>query len=365
MLTMAFVNVSGALGLLALVQIGASLAALAAAWPLAVLAAGGSQLAYVGMILVPLAVQFGLAAFMSWRLGWLPLVGAAFRQRPARADVMHFLTYFAAHLGGGLVSSASMLALRAAIIETQGQTANGLFQASWTLTQHNLTLLMASFGTYLLPTLSATHDPGDRRRFLDETLPLIIVLTVPLAGLGLLFMPLILRVLYSADFLPAIALLRWMLLANLFSACVAVFVILLLARGRPMISAATEIGWYAGFAGCSVAVLAGVIDVGWMGLQPLEAVGAAFFALHGLRLACLVAFCRKTMDYAPAPAVWRTGAIGFGLLLLAGIAGWSAHAVNWAVSLPLGLLLCLTPLLLLNRSRLVRLRTLLRTRFGG
>ena len=55
-----------------------------------------------------------------------------------------------------------MLALRAAIIETQGQTANGLFQASWTLTQHNLTLLMASWvkpRLLLLDEHTAALDP--------------------------------------------------------------------------------------------------------------------------------------------------------------------------------------------------------------
>jgi PST family polysaccharide transporter len=359
-----FINVSGAIGWLALVQIAASIMAVAAAWPLATLAARGSQLAYVGLILTPLAVQFALAAFMTWRLGWLPDVANAFRQRPARADVAHFLAYFVANVGGGLLNSASLLTLRASIIDTDGQAANGLFQASWTLTQQNLTLLMASFGTYLLPTLSATHDAVERQRFLDDTLPVIIVLTVPLAGVGLLFMPLILRLLYSTAFLPAIEPLRWMLLANLFSALVAAFVILLMARGRPMASAVTEVGWYAGFAGAGVAVMTGVVDPGWVGLGRLEALGAAFFVLHGLRLACLIAFCRNAVSYFPAPPVWRIGAIGFGLLLVAAWIGWSAREVNWAHSLAVGAVICATPLLLLNRQRLDRLRSLLRARIG-
>ena len=61
-----------------------------------------------------------------------------------------------------------------------------------------------------------------------------------------------------------------MLLANLFSALVSVFVILLMARGRPMASALTEVGWYVGFAGAGVAVMTGVIDPGWLGLGRLE-----------------------------------------------------------------------------------------------
>ncbi len=358
-----FVNVSGAIGWLALVQIAASIAAVAAAWPLATLAARGSQLAYVGMILTPLVIQFALAAFMTWRLGWLPHIADAFRQRPARADLAHFLTYFVANVGGGLINSASMLALRAAIIDTDGQAANGLFQASWTLTQQNLTLLMASFGTYLLPTLSATHDTAERQRFLDGTLPVIIVLTVPLAGVGLLFMPLILRLLYSTAFLPAIEPLRWMLLANLFSALVTVLVILLMARGRPVASAVTEVGWYVGFAGTGVAVMTGVVDPGWLGLGRLEALGAAFFVLHGLRLACLVAFCRATVSYFPAAHVWRVGAVAFGMLLVAAWIGWSARDVNWPLSVSVGAVICATPLLLLNRQRLDRLRAMVRARF--
>lgn len=362
---LAFVNVSRAIGWLALAQVIGSVAALAAVWPLAIWAGNGVQTAYVGMILTPLAVQLVLAAFMLWRLQWLPQIGAAFRQLPARADIVHFLTYFVANVGGGLITSASMLTLRATIIETSDQATNGLFQASWTLTQQNLTLLMASFGTYLLPVLSAAHDADERRRFLDDTIPIIIVLTVPLAGVGLLFMPFILRVLYSSAFLPAIESLRWMLLANLFSAIIAVFAVLLLARGRPLINAMTDVGWYVGFAGTGVAVLTGVIDPGRIGLGRLEALGAAFFVFHGLRLAFLIVFCRVTVSYVPARNVWLTGTFGFSALLVAAAIGWSAQDVNWAVSLPVGMVICATPLaLLLDRQRWSRLRSLVRARWG-
>lgn len=359
-----FVNVSGAIGRLSLAQVMAGAGGVVAAWPLATLAAGGSQLAYVGMILAPLAVTAGLTVFMSWRLGWLPHVAAAFRQKPLRADIRHFLSYFAAHLVSSLVNAISLLALRATLIETAGQGANGLFQASWILTQQNLVMLMSSFATYLLPTLSATHDVAERKRFLDDTLPLIIVLTVPMAGVGLLFMPLVLHLLYSAEFLPAIAPLRWMLLANLFSALIAVFVVLLLARNRPLISAATEVGWYLGFAGTGIAILTGVIDPAWIGMGSLEALGAAFFAAHTVRLVFLIVVCRLKASYTPSPDVWRIGGIGFALLLLAAWQGWSAQSVNWLTSIPSALLLCATPLLLLNRSRLARLRGMLRVRLN-
>jgi O-antigen/teichoic acid export membrane protein len=328
------------------------------------LAARGSQLAYVGMILTPLFVQASLTTFMSWRLGWLPQVAAAFRQRPLRADINHFITYFAANLAGGLINAGCMLALRATIIEIEGQDANGLFQAAWTLTQQNLVLLMASFATYLLPTLSATHDQDERQRFLDDTLPVVIVLTVPMAGVGLLFMPLVLRLLYSAEFLPAIAMLRWMLLANLFSALITVLVILLLARNRPVASAVTEVGWYLGFAGTGIAVLTGVFDPSLLGLGRLEALGAAFFTFNTIRLICLLLFCRATVSYVPSPDVWRVGIIGFALLLFAAWQGWSAETVNWLTSIPSALLICAAPLSLLNRQRFDRLRSFLHSRFS-
>jgi PST family polysaccharide transporter len=358
------VNVSGAIGWLALVQVGASAAAAAAAWPLAVLAGEGSQLAYLGMILVPLAVQFLLAGTLAWRLGWLPMIGSAFRQLPARADLAHFMGFFVANLGGGLIASAGLLALRATIIETEGQAANGLFQASWTLTSQNLTLLMASFGTYLLPLLSTQHDEAERNRVLDEALPVVIVLTVPLAGVGLLFMPLILRLLYSEAFLPAIEPLRWMLLANLFSALITAFYVLLAARGRPLISAVTEIGWYVGFAGIGMVVLSGLVDPARVGLGRLESLGFAFFVMNALRLSAQIVLCRKVIPYAPAPVVWRTGAAGFVILLVAAWIGWSARDVNWLLSMPAAVIVCATPLLLLNRQRLAQLGGLLRGALG-
>jgi hypothetical protein len=67
----------------------------------------------------------------------------------------------------------------------------------------------------------------------------------------------------------------------------------------------------------------------------------------------------------PARHVWHVGAVGFILLLLAASIGWSASTVNWFVSVPAGAAICATPLLLLNRQRLSRLRALLQARLGG
>jgi PST family polysaccharide transporter len=359
-----FVNVSGAIGWLALAQIATSVLALGSAWPLAALAAGGSQVAYVGLILAPLVTQLALATAMCWRLGWLPQISGALRQWPRSTELRHFLMFFIANVGGGLITAACLLTLRATIIETDGQSLNGQFQAAWTLAHQNLTLLMASFGTYILPTLSAAHDVAERRRFLNETIPVIIVLTVPLAGVGLLFMPLILRLLYSAAFLPAIEPLRWMLLGNLFSALIALYVNLLLARGRPLTSAITDVGWYAGYAGIGVALLTGVVDAERIGLGRLEGLGAAYFVMNCLRLASLIVFCRSAVSYVPSAEVWRIGALGFGLLLAAAAIAWSAREVQWLVSVPAAAIMCGTPLLLLDRHRLGRLRELVRSRLG-
>ncbi|TWT13550.1 hypothetical protein [Reyranella sp. CPCC 100927] len=358
------INVSGAIGWLAVVQICGSVAALILAWPLATAAAGGLQLAYVGMILVPITVQLVVAGVVCRKKGWFPSLGSAFRELPSRADLKHFTYFFIANIGTGLVDNASMLALRAAIIETEGQAGNGLFQAAWMLTQHNLTLLVGVFGVYLLPLLSMQHDEGERRRVLDETLPVIIVLTVMLAGGGLLFMPLVLRLLYSDAFLPAIEPLRWMLMANFFSALLSTFYTLIAARGRPLISAVFNLPWYVAFAGFGISVLTGRLDVSSMGLSDLEAIGAAFFVISILRLAVQMVLCWRLTSYVPALSVWRTGAVGFAVLIAAAWIGWSAREVDWLVSVPAAAVVCAMPLLLLNRKRLDLLRTSIRARLG-
>ncbi|MCW5746562.1 MAG: oligosaccharide flippase family protein [Alphaproteobacteria bacterium] len=364
LIAVGFVNVSGAIGWLVMTQIVVSTSALVAAWPLARLAGQGFQLGYVALIFVPLIVQLMLGTVMCWRLGWLPQIGAALRRAPHRDDMLHFLNFFVANLGGGLISSACMLALRATIIETDGQHLNGLFQASWTLTQQNLTLLVSSFGIYLLPKLASTHDPQERRIFLNDALPLVIVLTVPMAGVGLLFMPLVLRILYSAEFLPAIEPLRWMLLGNLSSALISLYVNLLLARGRPMTSAVTEVGWYIGFSGTGMALLTGHVDPAILGVSRLEALGLAFFVFNTLRLVSLIVFCRHAIPYFPSAYVWRIGGTCAAMLAIAAWIGWSAHEVNWFVSLPAAVGICAAPLLLLNRQRFDQLRSMLRARLA-
>ncbi|QQS11926.1 MAG: hypothetical protein IPK81_20685 [Rhodospirillales bacterium] len=358
------VNVSGALVWLALANIAASLAGLALAWPLATMAHDGAQLAFLGLILAPVATQLVVSAYFARRLGWWPQIATAFRDAPRRDDVAHFLKFFAANVGAGLLNSASFMALRALIIETDGQGANGLFQAAWILTSQNLAVLMASFGTYLLPSLSAAGDTGSRRRFLDDALSVVSVLAAPLIGIGLLFMPLILRVLYSSAFLDAMAPLRWMLVGNLFSAYVTVLVILLMARARLLPVAVSEALWYGGMLATGAAVFTGYIDPARFGVGRLEALGVAFLVLHVARLAFLLYWSRRSLDYWPGAVVWRVAAASLLVVAAAAWIGWSAREVDWLVSVPAALVVCATPLLLLDAPRRAALRRLVRERLG-
>jgi hypothetical protein len=52
------------------------------------------------------------------------------------------------------------------------------------------------------------------------------------------------------------------------------------------------------------------------------------------------------------------------LLLAAAAIAWSAREVQWLVSVPAAAIICGTPLLLLDRHRLGRLRELVRSRLG-
>ena len=110
----------------------------------------------------------------------------------------------------GIVNTVSMFAVRAFLIHNMNESAAGLFQATWTITNVYLGLVLRSMGTDFFPRLSAIADDRyETKKLINEQTYIVLVIASPVIVGILLFSDFILSVLYSSDFSGAKTMLCW------------------------------------------------------------------------------------------------------------------------------------------------------------
>lgn len=342
------INVSRAIGRLAIVQVLGSVTLALVAWPLAKLAVGGHQLAFIGFVLMPIVAQFAVATWFIHRLGWMAPVLEAFRRKPDRQDMAHQLRFFAAGLGAGLLSTTCFMAMRALLVESGGQELHGLFQAAWTLALQNVGLLMTAATTYLLPTMAGAATEEERSRTVNDAVEILTLCSIPLIGGALLFQPLILELLFSRRFLPALDALTWMLIGNYFRVFQALFFNVAVAAARVRVMVITEVAWYGCFSGLVILAL-GTYGPPWF--AGLNGIGIAFAVVQVATMLGGLWYTRTVLGVRLAE---RTQAIWFGglaTIVICATATWHDRSTNWAVSVPLALMTLVVPVLLAGPRR--------------
>ena len=209
-------SASRAFRLLGIVMVAPAAGSLIFAYPLAKAAAQNNQWGYVGLLVVPAALQVLLAVPIVRQLGWLREIGASFRVRPQRDDFLHYVRFHATTLLATFIGFVTFLVLPPLLIVNYGADANGFFRAAWSIGMQNLAIMLSSFGAYIVPVLSGARTEGERGKILNDAAFVTVLISVPLIGGLIVFQPLVIRILYNEQFLPSIEMLHWLLVANYF-----------------------------------------------------------------------------------------------------------------------------------------------------
>jgi O-antigen/teichoic acid export membrane protein len=210
------INGFRAIGLLALIQaLGAGAGALVA-YPVSLLAQVGYPVAFIAMMSVTPAVGVALGAWRALREGWLTVLRRGPRMGVDPDSLRHFVSLAGALLVTGLVATGTLLVVRSLVARYAGLTGAGVFAAAWTLSLTYVQIILASFGTYYLPTLSQIGDPTDRVVLMQQVARFATLLSVPVVVGVVVLKPLVVTVLYSGEFAPALEIIRWMLIGDYF-----------------------------------------------------------------------------------------------------------------------------------------------------
>lgn len=118
-----------------------------------------------------------------------------------------------AFMWSGLLTAAVALAIRSIIVRDLGLDANGIYQAAWGISGMFAGFILGAMATDFFPRLTAvSHDHEQVNQLINEQTEIGILLALPGLLATLAFAPWVMRIFYSAKFLPGAELLPWFVL---------------------------------------------------------------------------------------------------------------------------------------------------------
>ena len=123
----------------------------------------------------------------------------------------------AAFMLGGLATAATLLLVRGHISQELGLDAAGYFAAAWGITMTYVGFLLGAMGADYYPRLTEViHDKVAAIRLMNDQAQLGLAIGGPVLLLLIGLAPWVITLLYSAEFYPAVTLLQWQTVGNVF-----------------------------------------------------------------------------------------------------------------------------------------------------
>lgn len=247
----------------------------------------------LALVLVAPAATFLLGHFYVSRLGPPPGPPANLPEIVREWLIMARLGV--AFMVSGVVGALGFLLARTLVQRELGAEALGQFQAAWAIGMTYLSFVLGAMGTDYFPRLSAAMgDRAGAARIVNEQTEVALLLCAPVLVAMLGCAPYVIRLLYSAEFAPAVEVLRWQLMGDILKVMSWPLGFAILAAGAGKTFVLAE----------SLAIGAFVFVV-WVGLPiiGLTATGVAFIALYLVYLPLVWWVGRKRMGFAWTRAV--------------------------------------------------------------
>jgi O-antigen/teichoic acid export membrane protein len=289
-------------------QLWGPLAVLALVYPMVRLIQGGHPFGFVLMLAGPAAVITAVAARAAGRAGWLPALRGGAIHRP---DAVGFFRMSAVLLLAGIVTTGTQFLQSWLVARRLGLAEAGQFWTAWTLSMTYVTLVLGSLGTYYMPSLSRLTEPEARRGLIRDYLRLCLLAMPILVALVIVFKPWIIRGMFSASLLPALKVMRWMLIGDLFKGVSWVLAFPMLAF--------SDMKW---FFWTDVLFSLGVVGTAWVWLSlggGIEGLGFLFMLLYFLYLPLMLAYVRIKHGFV---VTWMEVGHFLGGVTLVGILSW-------------------------------------------
>ena len=186
---------------------------------------------------------------------------------------------------GGLATPATLLLVRSWINRDLGLDAAGQFAAAWGISMTYVGFLLTAMAADYYPRLTEViRDRDATTRLMNDQSQLGLAIGGPVLLLLIGLAPWVIQLLYSDAFQPAVALLQWQTVGNVFKLASWPLAFAFAASGRSKVFLLTEISWNLVF-----------IGLFWLGLGffGLKIAGFAFLAAYVLYLGTVAFIVRR------------------------------------------------------------------------
>ena len=217
----------------------------------------------------------------------------------------------AAFMGGTVANSLIQLWIRVDVTNVLGTDALGQFQASWTITQQYIALVLTAMAADYYPRLTGVvRDRAAAVKLVNEQTEIALLLSGPIFLAMMALAPWVLRLLYTADFAPAVVVLRWMVLSDVLKVASwpLGFIFLAMADGKTFLW--TEV---------SALLLMGLAIAIFLRHVGLEMTGIGYLASYVFYLPLMHWLAKARLGFAWTPAVARLLAATFVAVAIVGL----------------------------------------------
>jgi O-antigen/teichoic acid export membrane protein len=297
------------------------------AFPMVWLVSHGYPFGFVLMLGGPAAVVTLAAARSVHQAAWMPPMWV-WKIDPA--DAVSFFRMSAVLLIAGVITTGSQFFESWLVAKRMGLAQAGQFWTAWAISMSYVTLVLGSLGTYYMPSLSRIVDPADRRRLIHSYLDLSLIAMPVIASLAIVVKPWIIRGMFSPALLPALKVMRWMLIGDFFKGLTWVLASPMLAFNEMKWFFWSEVGFAFGMAGAA-----------WLWLSRrggIEGLGLIFMLLYVAYLLVMVIYLRARHAFAWKPGEVGQFVAGLTLVVSLSVLTWRDNQVKW---LPVALFILL------------------------
>lgn len=160
-----------------------------------------------------------------------------------KENINHFIGFSFGSLITGIAGIITILYLRFFIEKNLGLMQLGIFDAAWTLGTIYIIFLLSSFGTYVLPKLSAIKDTNERDNFFNHVISMTMSLFLPILITMITFKNQFIYIFYSEKFYTSGDLLNILLMGDFFKVFSWILGMLFLAYNRMFAFVVLSLFW--------------------------------------------------------------------------------------------------------------------------
>jgi O-antigen/teichoic acid export membrane protein len=184
---------------------------------------------FVGLIAVWMLGQEGLIWFVVAQPLAMIVIALRYTRRLPKADTPRptvgqiwdrwkpMAKLGAAFMLGGLATAATLLVVRSLVTQELGLDAAGYFAAAWGITMTYVGFLLSAMAADYFPRLTEViDDKPAATRLMNDQAQLGLAIGGPVLLLLIGLAPWVITLMYSAEFAPAVSLLQWQTVGNVF-----------------------------------------------------------------------------------------------------------------------------------------------------